>query len=57
MYQADFSPFFAPKKRKIRAPKSEARMLKNRENTRKSEKNKEKTENLSILRFGLSDKT
>ena len=32
-------------------------MLKNRENTRKSEKNKEKTENLSILRFGLSDKT
>ena len=57
MYQADFSPFFAPKKRKIRASKSEARMLKNRENTRKSEKNKEKTENLSILRFGLSDKT
>ena len=29
-------------------------MLKNRENTRKSEKNKEKTENLSILRFGTS---
>lgn len=29
-------------------------MLKNREKARKNEKNKEKTENLSILRFGAS---